>query len=167
MMSKGKKLGLAAILVGLCTAGAISVASAHGDEDGPGGRRAEILQKFDANHDGKLDDSEKAAMREAMKAKFEARKQEMLQRFDTNKDGKLDDAERAAMKDAMAAERFAKLDTDGNGSISLAEFKAGMAKMGGMHGRRGHHGGFRHHGDRSGGGHSGDRDGGDNGGGAF
>ncbi len=68
---------------------------------------------------------------------FKAKKAEMLQKFDTNKDGKLDDAERTAAREQRTIERFKKLDTDGNGSLSLAEFKAG--KRGGRHhARRGH-----------------------------
>ena len=66
-------------------------------------RRAKMLEKFDANKDGKLDDAEKAAMKaecEKRKAGMEARKAKMLEKFDTNKDGKLDDAEKAAAKAA-------------------------------------------------------------------
>ena len=79
------------------------------------------------------------------KAKRQAFKQEMLQKFDTNKDGKLDDAERATAHEQMLVERFKKLDTDGNGQISLAEFKAGKDQM--RHGRgmhRGMHRGMKH-----------------------
>jgi hypothetical protein len=69
------------------------------------------------------------------KAKRAAKKQEMLQRFDTNRNGVLEDAEKTAMKDTLLAERFKQLDLDGNGVLSLAEFKAGKHKMG----KRGHH----------------------------
>src|SRR5262249_11154290 len=106
--TKTKKLGIAAVLVALCTAGA-GVALANGDHDG-GPRKAELLQKFDTNHDGKLDESEKQAMRAAFAAEAQARKQEMLAKYDTNHDGKLDDAERQAMRHDLAAQRFAKLD---------------------------------------------------------
>jgi hypothetical protein len=75
-------------------------------------------------------------------AKRAEMKQKMLEKFDTNRDGKLDDGERIVMRDTMAVERFQKLDTDGNGSLSLQEFKAARAfgkhhrgKFG--HGRRG------------------------------
>jgi hypothetical protein len=71
------------------------------------------------------------------KAKWAEKKQEKLAKFDTNRDGKLDDAERAVMRDVMLTERFKQLDTDGNGVISLAEFKAGNHKMGKRHGRMG------------------------------
>ena len=53
------------------------------------------------------------------------KKQEMIAKFDTNKNGTLEPAERIAMKDQLVLDRFKKLDTDGNGVLSLAEFKAG------------------------------------------
>ncbi len=67
---------------------------------------------------------------------------EMLQRFDTNKDGKLDEAERAKAHETMSAEHFKEMDTDKNGSLSLAEFQAGMkARMGKMGKMMKNHGG--------------------------
>lgn len=86
-------------------------------------RRQEMLQRFDKNGDGKLDDEEKAAMKAALKQEREAAKvsgsgdigslgggagqpgpgadaprgdrfiQEMIKRFDKDGDGKLDAAE--------------------------------------------------------------------------
>jgi hypothetical protein len=165
MNLKTKKLGFGAVLIGALTAGAIGIASAHGDDGDRGGRRAAMLQKFDANHDGVLSDAEKQAMRDARKAQFEARKQEMLAKFDANRDGVLSDAERQAMRDARVAERFAKLDTDGNGSLSPAEFKAGAGKMM-MRGRH-HGGGHRHGGERGGRGGWGGDQGGDQGRGQY
>jgi hypothetical protein len=73
---------------------------------------------------------ERAKMIEKMKAEHAAKKQEMLTKFDTNKDGKLDVSERTAARDLRLTERFKKLDTDGNGVISMTEFKAGkLAKQ--------------------------------------
>jgi membrane protein involved in colicin uptake len=61
-----------------------------------------VLKKYDANQDGVLDESEKAAM-EADKAKKKAEMEaKRLQKFDTNKDGKLDESEIAAEKAAKA-----------------------------------------------------------------
>ena len=51
---------------------------------------------------------------------------ELERKFDKNNDGKLDDAERTAMMDQKVTEHFQKLDTDGNGAVTLAELKAGM-----------------------------------------
>lgn len=76
-------------------------APVHHHAHGPMGRAA-LMEKFDTNKDGQLDDQEK----EAMKAAFEARKAEfekrMLEKFDANKDGKLDDQEKAAMREEFA-----------------------------------------------------------------
>jgi len=119
------------IALALCASLAGGVAMADGFHGGGEGR-TEILQKYDANKDGKLDASEKAAMKADFQAKREQRKAEMLAKFDTNKDGKLDATEKAAMKDERATEAFKKLDTNGDGQLSLTEFKAGRAKMG-MH----------------------------------
>lgn len=67
-----------------------------------------VLQRFDKNKDGKLDDAERAKW-EADKAqrreKDAARRAEMVARFDTNKDGRIDADEGAAAKLAMAQER--------------------------------------------------------------
>jgi Ca2+-binding EF-hand superfamily protein len=102
---------------------------------------AAAAPKWDANGDGTVDAQEKAERHAEMKAKRDEMKQKMLLKFDTNKDGKLDQGERVAMKDTLATEAFKRLDTDGNGSLSLAEFKQGKkfgGHFGGHHMRRGH-----------------------------
>ena len=90
------------VAAALLTVGGAGVAFAHGrGEDGKGGppsaeeqkaheaRRAEMLAKYDGNKDGKLDDTERAAMR----ADFV---NERFAQLDTNKDGVLSKAEFAA-----------------------------------------------------------------------
>lgn len=64
--------------------------------------RPETVKKFDANGDGRLDESEVAAMEEARAAR-----KAKLKEYDTNKDGKLDDQERAALREAEKAKRQA------------------------------------------------------------
>ena len=98
------------------------------------------MQKFDANRDGVLDDAERAKMKEAFAAGRAAHKAARIARFDADKDGALSPAERAAMQDQRASERFGKLDTNGDGKLSLDEFKAGRAFGHGRHGG-GRHGG--------------------------
>ena len=96
--------------------------------------------KWDANGDGSVDAAEKAQRHEAMKTKRAEMKAQMLAKYDTNKDGQLDQAEREAKRDAMQTEAFKRLDTDGNGHISFAEFKANKKFFGKHHragGRRG------------------------------
>ena len=67
--------------------------------------REELLKRFDANGDGKLDETERAAAREAgreLKEKHpklgKKAEQKLLEKFDANKDGKLDETEKAAAK---------------------------------------------------------------------
>jgi len=59
-------------------AGAAGVAAAQG----PGPRKAKLLEKFDANNNGVLDPSEKQAM-------FDARAAKRFAKLDTNNDGAL------------------------------------------------------------------------------
>jgi hypothetical protein len=90
-----------------------------------GGVASAAPGKWDANGDGALSADEKAQKHEAMKAKRVELKQQMLLKFDANKDGKLDQNERTVMQETRATEAFKRLDTDGNGQLSLAEFKQG------------------------------------------
>lgn len=65
-----------------------------------GGPRQEIIAKFDADGDGKLNDEERKAAHEAMKerrrAKMQEHRQKMLEKFDTDGDGTLSEEERKA-----------------------------------------------------------------------
>ena len=89
-------------------------------EDGDKGKgkkgdmRKKIMEKFDTNKDGKLDETEKAALKKAMeerrangegKGKKGDKRKKIMEKFDTNKDGKLDEAEKAALKKAMEERR--------------------------------------------------------------
>jgi hypothetical protein len=109
-------------------------------------RRAELLTKYDANKNGKLDPDEREAMRSDWRAKFEARRAEVLKKYDLNHDGKLDQGERTAMRQDRVKERFAQLDANHDGAVSLDEFQAGIAQhRQGRFGARFHLRGFGHH----------------------
>jgi Ca2+-binding EF-hand superfamily protein len=97
--------------------------------------------KWDANGDGSISAAEKAQKHEAMKAKRQEMKAQMLLKFDGNKDGKLDKTERTVMHETRATEAFKRLDTDGNGSLSITEFKQG--KRFGKHHRGARRGGLK------------------------
>ncbi len=107
----------------------------------PDGKRkemAEMKKKFDVNGDGKLDDTERKAMREAMKnnPEFQKMREERMKKFDTNGDGKLDDTEKAAadtaIKDRMAGGKdkmLDRFDTNGDGQLDETEKAAAKAEM--------------------------------------
>lgn len=118
------------------TAGLLGVGATIAAADAGAGRGA-FMNKYDTNGDGVLSDSEKAQMRADFEAKHAAMKAKMLAKYDLNKDGKLDAAERKLMKEDRLETRFKKLDTNGDGQISVEEFKAGS--------KLARHGGHRHH----------------------
>ena len=129
------KMKVALALCGSLLVGGAGLAAAQGFGGGPD--KATFMQKYDTNGDGKLDDAEKAQLRSDMKAKHEAKKAEMLAKYDLNKDGKLDESERAVMKNDRAEAAFKKADKNGDGQLSLDEFKSMKQHNGMRHGRGG------------------------------
>lgn len=86
------------------------IVTARGEEKAPEPKPPSkaALKKYDADHDGKLSDEEKARARAEAKAKREARKEEALKKYDANDNGKLDQAEKERMKSETAAEKAAR-----------------------------------------------------------
>jgi len=86
--------------------------------------QAELLRRYDLNHDGKLDEAELATAHETMLkegagakgagGKFRAA---MIRRFDRNGDGQLDETERAEMRKYF----LARFDKNGDGRIDEDE----------------------------------------------
>jgi len=90
------------------------------------GTLPEFLQEYDVNEDGKIDEEERQAFKEARKAT----RDEHRAKIDTNDDGKISDEERQAARDAVRAaieakraEKFAKIAGD-DGLLSLEELSA-------------------------------------------
>ena len=90
----------------------------------------EMIAKYDADKDGKLNAEESAAMRKAMQ-------EERLAKYDKNKDGKIDDEERKAEMADREAAMIKKFDKDGDGKLSEEEKAAMPKRPGGPGGRRG------------------------------
>lgn len=100
-------------------------------------RPNELLARFDLNHDGKLDDDEKAAAKLAYLDDANAGERRVVKaakahakRFDTDGDGRLNASERAALEKSLRADleshpkRLKRADTDHDGKLSDAEWQA-------------------------------------------
>lgn len=141
----------------------------HAQEDGGRPNRGPrqipeaVLKEFDKDGDGKLNDDERKAMREAMQARQEEARKKELAEFDKDKDGKLNEEERKAANEAREAKRKAlveKYDADKDGKLNREEIqtavKAGeevrFLRPGGPRegGRRGGEGGPRRQRDQQG-----------------
>ena len=88
-----------------------------GDDAQPGHARKhdgkelkEKLAKFDTNHDGKLDDGEKAAARAAFGAKLKEKHPELFAKIDTDGDGTLSEAEVKAAREKLKERRQERRD---------------------------------------------------------
>ena len=71
-------------------------------------RLVSAAQSFDANGDGKLDESERAAFKAAVVERYKAKRAAVKAKYDTNADGKLDESELSALKADIRA-RFESL----------------------------------------------------------
>lgn len=125
-----KRITLAALLGSVALVVALPLAAqAERGGDHHGGMRGDHMKAVDANGDGDIS-----------KAEVEAFQAKIFTEADANKDGSLTLAEMTAHHEAMEAKRkterqqamFAKLDTDGNGKISQAEFASQSGPMRGM-----------------------------------
>jgi hypothetical protein len=87
-----------------------------------------MLEKYDANKDGKLDDEERKAAREGMQADRAAAEKAA----DTNGDGTLDEAERTAMRVKMLTPRY---DENKDGKLDAEETKKMEEAMARFRGR--------------------------------
>lgn len=65
----------------------------------------EKLEKYDTNHDGRLDDGEKAAARAAFGAKLKEKHPELFAKIDSDGDGTLSEAEMKAAREKLKERR--------------------------------------------------------------
>ncbi|MBA3710244.1 MAG: EF-hand domain-containing protein [Planctomycetes bacterium] len=130
-------LSLITAALALVSAPAFSASDDGGKHRGAHHQKA--LEKFDANKDGKLDESERAAAKTACQARhaekeaaLKAKHPEAFAAADTSGDGHLQRDEVKAYRQAHEGEReaklkakhpevFAKIDKDGDGHLSKDE----------------------------------------------
>ena len=132
-MMKITKLTIPAISAALAM---IMTASAEdGDKKGNRlegqGKRAlpqRILEKFDTDGDGKLNESEKSEVKKAMTQRRDENQAKMLRRFDSDKDGTLSPEEKKSAAPTIKKERkeihqaaLKQFDKDGDGKLSPEE----------------------------------------------
>lgn len=122
-------------MIALALAGTLAVhAQEPAPEGGKGERRGggrqlppQLLKEFDKDGDGKLNEEEGKAAREALQARRAEAEKKRLEKYDTDKDGKLSDDERKAMRADLEAKHKAlveKYDADKDGKLSPTEIKA-------------------------------------------
>ena len=116
---------LAMILSAVTGVSALALAESKDDNDDQRGRcgpPAEVMQKHDANRDGKLDHQERKQLHQAHRA-------ELLAKFDGDKNGRLSDEEKQALWQHKKAQHFARMDVDGNGRITKQEAEQGCGPL--------------------------------------
>ena len=145
--SKKKRLGWMAALAIVSSLSVVGIAAAASGDDAAkdkqkqcdgGGHHEDHAKddaKYDTNGDGKLDDAERAKMREEHEKRREEHVQEHFARLDADKNGAISRDEAKAF--APLAEHFDEVDSDKNGAISLDELRAAAPKHGRHHGERG------------------------------
>ncbi|WP_404309553.1 EF-hand domain-containing protein [Neorhodopirellula lusitana] len=92
------------------------------------GHGSALLEKFDTDKDGQLNDAEKAVVLGKVKEYTDAKEADALKKFDADKDGRLNADEQAARNKAELEAEIAiydSFDKDGDGKVSTAERKAG------------------------------------------
>jgi Ca2+-binding EF-hand superfamily protein len=136
-----RKLLLAAALAGTMIGGAAVAAQSDGQDTGQNGGRGGMMMRADTNGDGMISRAEYMAQADARFARMDKNGDGqlsgdelggpgrhgggMMMAADTNHDGVITRAE----YDAQAADRFAKLDANGDGQVSPDEMKAAMGRM--------------------------------------
>lgn len=112
-----RQVCLAVLCMAIAAASQTALAAPKEGDGTQAERRQKVLQKFDKNGNGQLDQDEQEAAKEAMQKRREQgggkgpggqggpdleRRKKLLAKFDTDGDGKLSETERAAAKEARA-----------------------------------------------------------------
>ena len=117
-----------------------------GPERAPGWARDLLLEKFDANGDGELDDAEREAAAAFVRARVDEHRTRLLAEYDADGDGELSREERRAAAEAGDLPRgpregrggpggpdrealVAEFDADGDGELTGAEREAARAAV--------------------------------------
>ena len=98
-MKKMLAIGLGLCLMGLLVRAADEEKKPAAPAAKPAPAQNKVLEKYDKNKDGKLDDAERAELQKDREVARKERQAEMLKKYDKNGDGKLDDAERTAARE--------------------------------------------------------------------
>lgn len=98
-----------------------SIAAADEGRQPRGRMRAAMLEKFDANGDGRLQPQERRQAKQAIRAKRMQRMQRFIQRFDTNRDGNVGPDEMPSGQ----ADKLRRLDRNGDGWVQPDERRQG------------------------------------------
>ncbi len=107
---------------------------------GRGQPPSHVIERFDLDGDGQLNQQERAAAHAAREERRQngdrpgpggRRRGNLLERFDADGDGQLNEAERAALRaDAPNHPRLmARVDTDKDGTLSDAEWEAARERL--------------------------------------
>ena len=117
-------LALASLTLG------IGLANADRDRTFGNGELPEMLEQFDLNEDGAIDEEERQAAKDARRAARAERREAHIAEFDTDGDGELSDEEREGARDARRAalqerreEKFAEIAGE-DGCLDADEFAA-------------------------------------------
>lgn len=92
-----------------------------------GEHHAKLVEKFDANGDGKLDDREKTAARAAFAERLKAKHPQLFERIDTDGNGVLSEAEAKSAREKCKNVKE-KCDTNGDGKLDDRERTAAKAQ---------------------------------------
>jgi len=88
------------LAVAMMVVGGMAMSVSAGDKERNPEMHKKLLEKFDKDGDGKLNEEERAAAKAAFQEKHPEAKEKFIAHFDKDGDGKLNEEERAAAKAA-------------------------------------------------------------------